>query len=79
METCPEHQEIAKAVAVIQRDVSESKKTGETILKLLQGNGNPGLITQAALNRESIKRAWWWLGGISLSLLGLVAWALKKI
>ena len=79
METCPQHQQLVTDVAVIMNDMKDLKDITLEVLKSVKGNGGPGLLTQTALNRESIKRAWWWLGGISVSLLGLVVWALKKI
>ena len=79
MENCPQHQQLATDVAIIMNDTKDLKDMTLEVLKSVKGNGGPGLLTQAALNRESIKRAWWWLGGISLSLVGLFVWALKKI
>ena len=38
-----------------------------------------GLLTSVALNRQAIKRAWWWLDGVSLSILGIAGCIVKKI
>ena len=39
------------------------KKT-DRILSILEGNGNDGLVTKAALNEASITRAWSFIKGI---------------
>jgi len=79
MDTCPEHQQIVADIAVIKDNLVEVKKDTEEILKSIKGNGGPGLLTQSALNKASIKRAWWWLGGVSLTILTIAGWALKKL
>jgi len=79
METCSQHQQLVTDVAIIMNDTKDLKEMTLEVLKSVKGNGGPGLLTQTALNRDSIKRAWWWLGGISMSLVGLFIWALKKI
>lgn len=79
MDTCLEHQQLVMDVAVIKDNLVEVKKDTAEILKSIKGNGGPGLLTQSALNKASIKRAWWWLGGVSLTILGVFGWALKKM
>ena len=79
MDTCPEHQQIVADMAVMKDNLADVKKISQEILTSIKGNGGPGLLTQAELNKSSIKRAWWWLGGVSLAILGLFGWALKKI
>ena len=79
MDTCPEHQQIVADIAVIKDNLVEVKKDTEEILKSIKGNRGPGLLTQSALNKASIKRAWWWLGGVSLTILTIAGWALKKL
>jgi len=41
------------------------------IYKILNGNGKEGLVTGQALLKQSLGRVWWWLGGISLAILGV--------
>ena len=56
---------------------SNNEMTGD-IHKAIYGNGGDGLLTKSALNRQSIKRVWWWLGGVSLSILGIAGCIIKK-
>ena len=53
----------------LKEDIQEIKTTPEAILKVLNGNGSDGLVTRVALNKADIKRVWWWLGGVSVSIL----------
>ena len=57
---------------------SNNEMTGD-IHKAIYGNGGAGLLTKAALNRQSIKRIWWWLGGVSFFLLGIAGCIIKTV
>jgi len=35
------------------------------------------LTTQVALNRQAVKRTWWWVGGISIGLLGIAVFIIR--
>ena len=39
----------------------------EKAFKEIFGNGSDGLKITADRNKQAIKRAWWWLGGLSLA------------
>lgn len=66
-------------VALIQQEMTTNSEMTREILDIVKGNGSRvGLVTQACLNKAAIKRAWWWLGGISGSILGIFAWVVKK-
>jgi len=66
-------------VALIQQEMVTNSEMTREILDIVKGNGGRiGLVTQACLNKASIKRAWWWLGGVSLSLLGIFGWVVKR-
>ena len=56
---------------------SNNEMTGD-IHKAIYGNGGDGLLTKVALNKKSIKIQWWWLGGVSLSILGIAGCIIKK-
>lgn len=61
-----------KEMAVLHENVETIKENTKQILKTLNGNGATGLITKVALNRQSISRMWWWVGGLSLVAIGVV-------
>ena len=64
-------------IADLKEDIAEIKATTKDILKILNGNGSVGLVTKTALNAQSIKRAWWWLGAISLGIMGMVFFIIR--
>ena len=55
----------------LQKTLKSLERNQERMIDVLQGNGRTGLVTEAALNKQGLKRAWWWLGGISTAILGL--------
>jgi len=52
--------------AVMQKDLSSINKCQLKILKILEGDNGTGIKTRVALNKASIQRVWYWVGGISL-------------
>jgi hypothetical protein len=66
---------LTQIVMGIKEDTSQTKK-------ILNGNGSEGLVTREALNAQSIKRIWWWVGGLSLFLasgaVGLGFYVIKQ-
>ena len=56
-------------LALMESELKENTKDTKQILKLLQGDNSKGLVTKVALHTASIRRAWWWLGGISLAIM----------
>ena len=66
-------------VAIIQKEMKNNNEMTKEILDIVKGNGGRvGLVTQACLNKASIKRAWWWLGGVSTAILGIFGWVIKR-
>ena len=63
-------------LAEIKTILKNNTKMVSDMHKVIYENG---LITNVALNRQAIKRAWWWLGGVSLSILGIAGCIVKKI
>lgn len=59
-------------LAVTESNLEAIKITTDKILKILTGNGSEGLTTKVALNKQSIKRVWWWVGGITTGIAGFV-------
>jgi hypothetical protein len=56
--------------ALMASQQTENIKDTKQILKLLQGDNSEGLVTKVALHGASIKKVWWWLGAVSLGILG---------
>ena len=56
-------------IALMQKDLEENTKDTKEILTILRGNGNDGLVTTVALQKQSLSRVWWWLGGISMTMI----------
>jgi hypothetical protein len=65
--------------AVMQKDIGEIKNCQFKILKILQGDNSEGVTTRVALLRQSVGRIWFWIGGISLFMLGILAYVIKSI
>lgn len=59
--------------------VEEQGKISKEILVLLKGDkGTIGLMAKVCLLKQSVKRSWWWLSGVSMGLLGIAFWVIKK-
>jgi len=57
-----------EAIAVLKDAVPRMEDKIGKIFELLDGP-----VTKTSLNQQSIKRVWWWLGGVSLaSISGLI-------
>ncbi|MCP4627321.1 MAG: hypothetical protein GY850_27980 [bacterium] len=64
-------------ITLIKDAVKRTEKTTQSIYKILNGNGQDGIVTEVALLKQSNKRSWWWLGGISFAILGLLGVCVK--
>ena len=65
-----------EAIAVLKDAIPRmDKKIGE-IFDLLDGPN--GVVTKTALHDQSIGRIWWWLGSVSLAILGAAGWIIRK-
>lgn len=72
-------------IALIQADVEnisisieKIQDTSENIYKILNGNGESGIVTQTALNKSSISRLWWLSGTLSIPfVIGFVIMLIK--
>lgn len=67
-----------KSTALLSQQIEQNIGITKEILDIVKGSNGEGLITRAALNKSSINRAWWWLGSISLALLGIFVWMIKQ-
>jgi len=66
-------------LALMAQEITENSKDTKQILKLLQGDNAKGLVTKVALHGASIRRVWWWLGGVSLAILGSAFFIIRGI
>jgi hypothetical protein len=54
------------------------RKSLDEMAQMLKGDtATPGLLTIVCLNKQAIKRAWWWLASLSLALLGWLGWLIR--
>ena len=74
-----EPRDIEEAVIILKDTVPRIEDKVDTVVKLLQGDNSAGLITRVALLKQSVNRAWWWLGSISLFMLAVIGkWVAGK-
>jgi len=73
MEPCKQE----TSVALIQSSMDDIKVNIAKILLILEGNGGDGLTTRVALNKQSIKRVWWWVGAVSIAILGIAVYVIR--
>ena len=63
-------------VILLREAVPRIEKKVDKLVDLLQGDNGQGVITKVALVKQSLDKAWWWLGGISLGMLGFISYRL---
>uniref|UniRef100_A0A6H2A3B1 Uncharacterized protein n=1 Tax=viral metagenome TaxID=1070528 RepID=A0A6H2A3B1_9ZZZZ len=63
----------------LKEDIQEIKGTVRDIFIILNGNGKDGLCTRVSLNKAAIGRIWWWLGGVSLGILGIAVFVIRGV
>ncbi len=64
-------------LALMESELKENTADTKQILKLLQGDNSKGLVTKVALHGASIRRVWWWLGSISLAIIGAALFIIR--
>lgn len=71
--------EIRAEIGHLTEKVDEQGETSKEILVLLKGDkGTIGLMAKVCLLKQSVKRSWWWLSGVSMGILGIAFWIIKK-
>ncbi len=68
---------IAVSLVKINTKLETNTELTQKVADAIYGTNGEGLKTKVALNRSSIKRAWWWLGGISMSIIGGAVWIIR--
>lgn len=61
---------ISTNITNITQGISDIKEGQNKLVRKLDGNGGPGLITQTALNTKAVARAWYFIGAIILAIIG---------
>jgi len=74
------YEEVAATMPVhietIKKDIGSIKSSIEHLTSTISGNGGVGLVTQAALNKASIKRLWVTLPCL-ITVFGLIVVAVR--
>jgi len=65
-------------LAVIQSVLTENTEVVKEILNIIKGTNGDGLTTKIALQGQSLARLWWWVGGVSLCLVGVAGWVIRS-
>ena len=68
---------LESSVILMGQSLKDNTADTKRILVILEGNGGVGLKTQVELNKQSIGRSWWFLGGISLAIMGAAVWIIR--
>ena len=76
--TMTERRSYDSSIAKIETLLDSNNQMTAEMHKAIFGNGGAGLLTKSALNRQSIKRIWWWVGGLSMTILGIAGCIVKK-
>ena len=65
-------------LAVIQSVLTENTEVLKEILNIIKGTNGDGLTTKLALQRQSLARLWWWVGGLSICFVGIAGWVIRS-
>ena len=65
-------------LAVIQSVLTENTAVVKEILNIIKGTNGDGLTTKIALLTQTCSRLWWWVGGVSLCLVGVAGWVIRS-
>ena len=66
-------EDVQAEIAILKAENKEQSKKLDRILKILEGNGEVGLVTRVMLNKSSITRIWWTISGVSVFFGGIIA------
>ncbi len=66
--------EMAKLTSAVE---SNTESTEKVFNAMFGKDDEGGLVTQVALNKQSLSRLWRWTGSISAAILGLATWIIR--
>ena len=68
---------VIERIEHIKDDIDDVKTDVKEIKEAIVGNSQPGLKTEVALTKQSLKRAWWFLSSIAIVILTSAAWIIR--
>ena len=75
----PERRSSDPKIDIMVDDIAEVKSDLKQIMTVILGDGDkPGLSTKVALNTDSLKRIWWFIGGLCLTVVSKVLYDIIK-
>ena len=69
---------ISEDYAVLKNEMRHNNEMTTAILEAVKGNGKAGLATDMEVLKSSLRRVWWWLSSISLALLAIFGWSVRR-
>ena len=69
-----EQRDLEETVILLREAVPRIERKQDKTLELLQGDNGKGIITKVALLEQSVGKAWWWLGILSVAFLGFAGY-----
>ncbi len=70
--------DFSQEIALMGKSLKDNTEDTKKILVILEGNGSVGLKTQVELNKQSLTRSWWFLGGIALTIIGASVYIIRS-
>ena len=68
---------IAVSLGEINTKLETNTELTQKVADAIYGTNGEGLKTKNALNAQNITRIWWWLGGVSMSIIGGAVWIIR--
>lgn len=64
-------------LALMAQELKVNTELTTKIFNILEGDNSQGLKTIVAINRVCIKRLWWWVGGMSMAIIGAAIFLIR--
>lgn len=69
--------DLKQETALLAQSMAQNNLMTKELLDIVKGTNSKGLVTKTELNTAAIIRAWWWLGILSMSILGIAGWVIR--